>query len=164
MFSIGEMQLRGMGSDFQADSMMCRLYTVEETKMMVPQCTATKLYFVDIVKFLNLSPSSTTPVMLQGGWRGALIKTVASPPRVRRRTKPSHDTIFRVWRVHRRMLHIPLRVLAVMHRAGMLGKLDVTVEELYMVDAHQDCYACALSKWRRLSDEPSAGPHIYYIG
>ena len=61
------------------------------------------------------------------------------------------------------MHHIPLKVLAAIHKAGMLGDLDATVEKMCKVEAIQNCYACAcaLSKWHRLSENPKAGPHIF---
>jgi len=63
-----------------------------------------------------------------------------------------------------RLLHTALRTILAIAMAGLLGELDVEPWEIALVRDHQDCYACALAKWNRLSAVPSSGLHQLIAG
>ena len=85
-------------------------------------------------------------------------------PRKGRSRKITLDMIRRVWRVHRRMQHVSLRMLARMAFNGYLGEIDVEYWEMRLVMRHQDCYVCALAKWRKLDIRPGSGIRPNIIG
>ena len=65
--------------------------------------------------------------------------------------------IYRVWCLHERMNHISLTILAGMARQGTLINSTCTEAEILLVRDHQDCWACAMAKWRALSATPNSG-------
>ena len=110
----------------------------------------------------QLADSYAGPDALEGGWAGIIAlaaPTIIEPPRSGRKRKPSMDMTFRVWRMHRRVWHWPQVVLARMAKMGLLGPCDVEWWEFLLVADHQDCYACALAKWKRLPDDIPSGLH-----
>ena len=74
-----------------------------------------------------------------------------------RKRKPDSSISFRVWRMHRRFKHVSLRVLSNMLRRGLIINCDVTSFEIDLLASHQDYMACALSRWKKLNEEPSSG-------
>ena len=86
----------------------------------------------------------------------ANIKIIALPNSKRKQTV-THDVSFRVWKLHKRFNHVSLETLAHMSHLDILGDAEATYQEIILVAAHQDCYSCALSKWRRLSATPLSG-------
>ena len=59
--------------------------------------------------------------------------------------KPTYEMGHRVWLLHRRMKHVPLRKLSQMLKDNLLIDSGVEAWEVDIVDAHQDCVACALT-------------------
>ena len=74
------------------------------------------------------------------------------------------DMIYRVWHVHRRMQHASLKLLNGYGVNGDLGEIDVEYWEMRLVMRHQDCYARALAKWRKLDIRPGSGIRPNIIG
>ena len=74
-----------------------------------------------------------------------------------KKKKPSSSVRFRVWRLHSRMNHTHLRTIALMIRLLILRNADCTADEVMLVAAHQDCWACAIAKWRKLDQQIPSG-------
>ena len=51
----------------------------------------------------------------------------------------------------KRFNHTSLATLAQMVKENLIGEVNTTYQEINLVADHQDCYACALRKWRALS-------------
>ena len=51
-----------------------------------------------------------------------------------------------------------------MVKENLLGEVDVTYPEINLVADHQDCYSCALSKWRALSKTVNSNLRPALIG
>ena len=169
LLSTSVMQRRGMGTNFPDSQSCCSLYNKEDEFMSMLQCPVTHLYYVNLMAFLPKSLSNVAKVTLLGGGCGVLavqtgVVTVDTFPLVKRKKKPTHDMAFRVWRLHRRLFHTALGTILAMAMAGLLGELDVEPWEIALVRDHQDCYACALAKWNRLSEVPSSGLHQLIAG
>jgi hypothetical protein len=90
--------------------------------------------------------------------------TVIALPQSSRKKEITHDLSFRVWRLHKRLNHTSLDTLAHMVKENLLGEVDVTYQEINLVDDHQDCYSCALSKWRALSKTVNSNLRHTLIG
>ena len=165
-----------MGVNFPHDEPTCCLYTKCSTFIELHRDSEHGLYFVDLIKLMSdYMPTfvattqhdielTATNVVL-GGCCGQLAKVVhqlaavevIDLPHSSRKKDITHDISYRVWRLHKRFNHISLKTLAHMLKEDILGEVDVTYHEIILVDAHQDCYACAVSKWRKLSQTPNSG-------
>ena len=55
------------------------------------------------------------------------------------------------------MNHTHLRTIALMIKLLILLNADCTAEEVMLVAAHQDCWACAIAKWRKLDQQILSG-------
>ena len=98
-------------------------------------------------------PLTATSVVL-GGSCGQIVQTqsmvvniqVVALPNSRRKQPITHGVAFRVWKLHKRMNHVPLHTIAHMSLLNILGDAEATYQEINLEAAHQDCYACALAK------------------
>jgi hypothetical protein len=72
--------------------------------------------------------------------------------------------IFRVWHTHERMNHISLDTLTHMVQNNQLRNAKCTAREMQLVADHQDCWSCALSKWKKLNSTPNSGISPNIVG
>jgi hypothetical protein len=90
---------------------------------------------------------------------------IANPvvAKTRRKTKPSASASLRVWRLHENMNHTALTTLAIMVRQLILRNANCTFDEILLVKDHQDCWACAISKWKKLPKQVTSEltPNIF---
>jgi hypothetical protein len=193
LLSVTQMQTRGMGVRAPPNASVCHLTVQDGDKvrdfMELQQLAPTNLYFVDIrvLIFRNKMPL----VILQpGDGNGVeLVEHVshlaicrvctladrdkedaggeltANPvvAKSRRKTKPSASASLRVWRLHETTNHTNLRTLAIMVREMILRNANCTSEEIMLVSDHQDCWACSISKWKKLPKQVTSelAPNIF---
>jgi hypothetical protein len=180
--SVSQLQKRGLGVNFPIDECVCELYHQHGVLDIVQQCTQTLLYYVDIMSLMGPAGGHAVPYVatdldvamnssaLLGGWAGISLFSKGAgvhsidPPRSSTKKKPTHDMTFRVWGFHRRMQHVSLCRLSQMIKDGLIIDTGVQAWEIDLVNAQQDCYACALAKWKRLSVKPCSGLHPLVIG
>jgi len=154
------LQERGMGSDFLPGESEMVMYTVLGEYMRISQCLLTGLYFVRVISLLpddrhdglalaielNGVVEVNTPVNV------AMVSAtvVENGPSSSRKKKPTHDQVFRVFRLHRRLYHLHFTVMAEMVMADLLKGADTESWEIVLVQDHYDCFACAVCKWNKL--------------
>jgi len=84
-------------------------------------------------------------------------KELIKAPDSKRKQKPTHDIIFRVWNLHQRLYHASLERIASDLRSGLLLDANVTVQEVESVMQHQQCISCALAKWNKSPNSVGSG-------
>ena len=180
LLSVIHLQQNGMGVHCPPHSSTCRLTVLEDGEevefMVLTQEPPTNLYFVDVrLLFYDCLPlfvpmpddyDGPEPT-IYGGHAGYCSpcdssELIASAGIVRKK-KPSSSAKFRVWRLHTRMNHTHLRIIALMIKLLILRNADCTPEEILLVMAHQDCFACAIVKWKKLDQQIPSGitPNIF---
>ena len=176
LLSVGQMQACGMGCEFSSHQTVCHLSTKDSWFATLEQNAINRLYFVDIRMLLlkNIVPYvkqagdvPLSPQSIQGGHLGclAVAKTeLVVPDTSRQQHTASASVSFRVWQLHRRLMHANMKVVAVDIDAGRIINADVTAAEIRLVIGRQDCFACALAKWNRLSRCTPSGLHPLRIG
>jgi hypothetical protein len=177
LLSTSLMQSKGMGSNFKSDVPCCVLYTKEGVFSTVEQCPTTRLYYVNLEKFVNISIATTNTRVCHactGVFNVFAVNNcskckvveekliVAGPltvtmPISKKHHKPTADMSFRVWRLHFRTEHTPLRILTSMAAHGHMGIIDCEAWEIQLVDGHQHCFSCALATMKRLPSESPSG-------
>lgn len=173
------------------DELWCQLYTINSAgireelhELMLDE--KMKLYFVDInsisdlksIIYVKEAGDYIGPGALLGGNLGATsrlvdesddeqsavrTKGVVASDSIRKR-KPTHDMCRRVWQLHENLGHSEMRNVAEQIKAGEGGVVDVEPWEINLVIAYQHCLSCAISKWKRYSDQPSSGVHEIIVG
>lgn len=185
LLSVTQLQQNGMSVQFPSYSNSCILQLksgdTESVYAEVEQCAPTNLYFIDIRKLLA---SYMPEYVRQPNDMLMLAQEIylndneaylanASPvesdkivplPGARRKRQPTTDILFRVWRLHERMNHVNLTTLAYMVDKKLLGEAEVTAAEIILVRDHQQCFSCALAKWRALPETTSSGIRPNIIG
>ena len=102
--AVSRLQAGGMSVDFPANEQICILHTRRGECLRIQQCPITCLYYVSILllidkKRLYLGGSSSKPdgdVLIN--------QSICTTKK-----KPTHEMGHRVWLLHRRMKHVPLR-------------------------------------------------------
>lgn len=155
-----QLQSHQIGLDFYSCGPVCELYTPDGSLAILNQCPQTRLYYCDLWILLVQPRCLFIPiekdVKPETHYYGLSVVTTEAVTSGRKR-KPTTSMSFRVWRVHRRFKHVPLRTLSNMLRRGLIINCDVTPAEIDLVSSHQDCMACALARWKKLDEEPSSG-------
>ena len=182
LLAVVNLQTNGMGVDFPHDEAICRLYTQHYTFVELTRNHEDGLYFINLKKLMNdYMPTFVTTKndielnainVVLGGCCGQLNKPynkiaaveITTIPHSSRKKDITHDISYRVWRLHKRFNHTSLKTLAHMIKENTLGEVDVTYQEINLVDAHQDCYACAVSKWKMLTLTPKSGMRPTILG
>ena len=173
LVSVQLLQQHGMSVEFPRDTDICVLSTAFGTFTEITQCPDLKLYFVDLRKLIDgympmyiEQPDDVkfTKDVCVGGSVGYTTNVNIVQTPANRKQVPTQDMSFRVWRLHECTGHTDLTTLAHMAKYNLLGEIDVTMEEIVLVRDHQDCFACALSKWKRLSAAPSSGLRPTIVG
>jgi len=177
LLSTCQMQKRGMSTEFPMFETVCHLSNTDGWFATLDQCERTKLYYIDIRRLLDitmipyvaqLEDVPMGPDTLQGGWAGYRLITAVDmimPPISKQKQRQlSVSVIFRVWRLHRRLLHANLETVACDIESGRITNADVTPSEIRMVISRQDCFSCALAKWNRQSKSVSSGVRPNIVG
>ena len=176
IIAINQLKKRGLGVDFKCNTSDCLLYTKHGLFSKVEECPHTKLYFIDIrllmgkyvIPFLSqegdIKPANNGLLGGSAGHVNIVMPSVVIPPTRSRKRKPTFDMLFRVWSLHRRMKHIPLYTISRMTKDGLLIDSDVEAWEIDLVAAHQDCFACALAKWKQQNEKPGSGIRPSKVG
>jgi len=177
LLSTCQMQKRGMSTMFPKYEAVCQLSNSNGWFATLDQCERTKLYYIDIRCLLDVTmipyvaQSEDVPMgpdTLQGGWAGYFLIAATDliiPPMLKQKQRQlSASVIFRVWRLHRRLLHANLETIACDIESGRIINADVTPVEIRSVISHQDCFSCALAKWNRKNKTVSTGVHPNIIG
>ena len=177
LLSTCQMQKRGMTTEFPMFETVCHLYNSNGWFATLEQCERTKLYNIDIRHLLDATIVPYVPLSddvpmgpdtLQGGWAGYCLITavdIALPSISKQKQRPlSTSVIFRVWRLHSRLLHANMETVACDIEFGRILNADVTPTEIRTVISWQDCFSCALSKWNRPKKLSSSGVRPNIIG
>ena len=185
LLAVIQLQRNGMGVQFPIYSTLCILTLMsgkdEVIFAEIEQRVPTQLYFIDIRKLMAsymheyVAQSDDIPIITQGLILGSnvahLLKSspveetiIVQPPTTRRKRQPTADMLFRVWGLHERMNHINLTTLALMVEKKLLGETEATAAEIILVRDHQQCFSCALAKWRALPLTKSSGIRPNIIG
>jgi len=176
----------------KSDDRVCQLYTrntegIREEFHELQIDDRTQLYFVDInsisdlksILYVKEQGDYSGPGALLGGSLGATTvipdafdeddppaegtKAVVAAESIRKR-KPTHDMCRRIWQLHENLGHSEMRNVAHQVKAGDVGEVDVEPWEIELVIAYQHCLSCAISKWKRYSEQPSSGVHEVIVG
>ena len=140
LLSTSQMQKHGMGVEFPADQMVCHLSTKDGWFVTLEQCCQTRLYFIDVRRLWAAyctpyirQPGDAVlgPDSIQGGWAGcvsiAANSLVVAPSSKHKRGVPA-SVIFRVWKLHKRLYHANMDVVACDIASGRIVNADVTPE------------------------------------
>ena len=176
LLSVIHLQQNGMGVHCPPLSTTCRLTVIEEGVevefMELQQEPPTNLFFVDIrLLYYDCLPLFVPQVndydgpepTIYGGHAGYCSpnsKDVGEYLALQgtfKKKKPSSSVLFRVWRLHVRMNHTHLRTISLMIKMLILRNADCTWEEILLVASHQDCFACAIAKWKKLDKQIPSG-------
>ena len=173
LVSVQLLQQHGMSVEFPRDTDICVLLTTFGMFTEITQCPDLKLYFAYLCKLIDgympmyiEQPDDVkfTKDVCVGGSVGYTTNVNIVQTPANRKQVPTQDMSFRVWRLHECTGYTDLMTLAHMAKYNLLGEIDVTMEEIVLVRDHQDCFACALSKWKRLSAAPSSGLRPTIVG
>jgi len=150
LISVARMQSLGVRVEFPA-RMKVMILSDSKQSIEIQQDNKTGMYFVslddDILTGKSIAMSSEIKESKIG------------------KRKPPIELSKKVFDLHKGSNHVlSLRKMATMIRDGLLMGTDITAAEVELVNQHQHCYACAMSKWNKLTIPRGSGFKTMIVG